>query len=156
MHQVWNYRPAGFLQEGSVLWLWWWICIRQWAGKLTPTASMRDWGQDGPQAVQQWPLVINASSCSAGSPVSVIECQSLTHNSACFFCSVCGKWKCCCFKLCWCFINMLNDHTGAVFSHYTEVHKAWVMDGNSPLKDLLISQLNMGEKNHCLFMRSWK
>lgn len=51
---------------------------------------------------------------------------------------------------------MLNDHTGAVFTHYSEVHEAWVMDGNSPLKDLRINQLNMGKKNHCLFMRSGK
>lgn len=51
---------------------------------------------------------------------------------------------------------MLNSHTGAVLTHYSEVHKALVMDGNTLLKDFLINQLNMGKKNHCLFMRSGK
>lgn len=51
---------------------------------------------------------------------------------------------------------MLYSHTGAVFTHYSEVHKVLVMDGNTPLKDLHINQSSMGKKNHCLFMRSGK
>lgn len=69
---------------------------------------------------------------------------------------VCVKWKGCCFKLHWCFINMLNDHIQAIFSYYSALCNALVMNGSTLLKDLPINQLNMEKKSHCLFMRSGK
>ena len=51
---------------------------------------------------------------------------------------------------------MLNEHNGAVFTRYSEAHKALVMDGNTPSKDLLINQLIGEIKDHCLFMRCCK
>lgn len=51
---------------------------------------------------------------------------------------------------------MLNDHIQAIFSYYSALCNALVMNGSTLLKDLPINQLNMGKKSHCLFMRSGK
>lgn len=51
---------------------------------------------------------------------------------------------------------MLNDHTQTIFTYYSALCNALVMNGSTLLKDLPINQLNIGKKSHCLFMRSGK
>lgn len=42
---------------------------------------------------------------------------------------------------------MLNDHIQAIFSYYSALCNALVMNGSTLLKDLPINQLNMGKKS---------
>lgn len=69
---------------------------------------------------------------------------------------VCVKWESCCFKLYWCFMNMLNDHTWAIFTYYCALCNALIMNGSTLLKDLSINQLNMGEKESLFIYEVWE
>lgn len=111
------------------------------------------------------PLVTGASSFSAGFLVTNGDFwggHAVNIGLSCLLLPatfpeiVCVKWEGCCFKSHWFFINMLNDYTQAIFTYYSALCSALVMNGSTLLKDLSINQLNMGEKSHCLFMRSGK
>lgn len=156
-------------QEGFVPWRCWWFWILQQEDRADPS-----WRQERGGTValrlcrngfENLSPVMGASSFSAGSLVTDGDVRGLrtldtglsrwllpvSHPEI-----VCAKWKGCCIKLHWCFINMLNDHLQTLSTYYNTLCNALVMNGSTLLKDLPINQLNMGKKSHCLFMRSGK
>lgn len=110
-------------------------------------------------------LVIGALSFSAGSLVTnggVWGLHPLDPGLSCLLLPasypgiVCVKWKGSCLKLHWYFINMLNDHTQAIFTYYSALCNALVMNGSTLLKDLPINQLNMGKKESLFIYEVWE
>lgn len=47
---------------------------------------------------------------------------------------------------------MLNDHTQTMFTYYSALYNALVMNGSTLLKDLPINQLNVGKKRVIVYL----
>ena len=69
---------------------------------------------------------------------------------------ICVKWEGCCFKLHWCFINMLNDHAWAIFTYYCALYSELVMNENALLKDLSINRWTWGKNESLFIYEAWK
>lgn len=134
-------------------------------GKKSSSCHWEDGGHGGCfQHVQQW-LWDSASSdwcfvifwrfpCEEWGFLGFLSfgCWSLLLTSPGFLARDCVKWEGCCFKLHWCFINMLNDHSWAIVTYYCVLCHVLVMNGSTLLKYLPINQLNMGEKRVMVYL----